>query len=335
MTSSVAWFDHVDCDLHELRIGETERDRSQRTKFVRKIVQATPDIWRELFQGKPIAVTLRELELVHSDDHLARLEALREFHQDLSLGPDAEMVNAAQSLKSIEAAAACVKGAVQCVFSEAGPRRAFCLVRPPGHHADAKTAKGYCFLNNVAIAAALAKATHGAQRVGILDWDLHHGDGTQAIFQNDPSVMYVSLHRGATTPKGDGEFYPETGHVHQGSNVRNFPLPHKCSSKRYMRTFRKALGELEAFAPDLVLISAGFDAHHDDSYHELGVTYRDFYDMTVALAGLAERIGHGRVVSVLEGGYDKRVLARCVVWHLAALLSKQEPTTTRLRKKPL
>jgi len=199
-------------------------------------------------------------------------------------------------------------------------RRVFCNIRPPGHHAFRSHGEGFCIWNNAAIATTYAKKAFPEliKRVLIWDWDLHHGNGTETTFVNDPNVMYVSLHRGGV---GGDNIYPGTGLKHRNRHIRNFPIPKNASADFYMDKFREALAEAELFKPDLVVISAGFDSHGDDEFAETALTYSHFTEMTNALCDLADRHAGGRLVSLLEGGYTEEVLAECVRVHLVAMLS--------------
>jgi acetoin utilization deacetylase AcuC-like enzyme len=194
-------------------------------------------------------------------------------------------------------------------------RNAFCATRPPGHHAEADKAMGFCLLNHVAIGARHAQAVHGAERVVILDFDVHHGNGSQAIFEDSPDVMYISSHQ--------APLYPGTGHTDETGcgNILNLPLAPDSGSK----TFRAAwstLGfpALHAFAPDMILISAGFDAHESDPLAQLRLQVEDYSWITREICDYAGSACGGRVVSVLEGGYNLDALGACVRAHVEALV---------------
>src|SRR3712207_4784494 len=195
-------------------------------------------------------------------------------------------------------------------------RNAFAALRPPGHHAERATPMGFCFFNNAAIAARHAQRTHGAERVAIVDWDVHHGNGSQDIFWSDPSVMYSSTHQ--------MPLYPGTGAVSERGDhdtVVNAPLRPGDGSDVFREAFETAiLPRLENFGPDLIVISAGFDAHWRDPLANLNLTEADFAWATQKLIRLAEKRCQGRVVSVLEGGYDLDGLSRSVAAHVTALM---------------
>jgi acetoin utilization deacetylase AcuC-like enzyme len=195
-------------------------------------------------------------------------------------------------------------------------KNAFSAMRPPGHHAERTRAMGFCFYNNAAIAARHAQEAHGAERVAIVDWDVHHGNGSQDIFWSDPSVMYCSTHQ--------MPLYPGTGAVSERGEhgtVVNAPLAPGDGSEAFRDAFESGiLPRLEAFGPDLVVISAGFDAHWRDPLANLNLTEADFGWATLKLMELAERRCGGRVVSLLEGGYDLEGLSKSVAAHVTALM---------------
>lgn len=194
----------------------------------------------------------------------------------------------------------------------------FCAVRPPGHHAESNMPMGFCLFNNVAIAARYAQQKYGAEKVVILDWDVHHGNGTQEIFYDDPSVFFVSLHQ--------YPWYPGTGkRSEQGSGkgkgyTLNIPMPSGSGEKEYLNAFHnEILPLLEQYRPHLIIISAGFDAHRDDPLANINLTEKTFGDMTMMMRELADKHCKGRIISVLEGGYNLQALARSVEAHVKCL----------------
>jgi acetoin utilization deacetylase AcuC-like enzyme len=192
---------------------------------------------------------------------------------------------------------------------------AFCAIRPPGHHAESDSGMGFCIFNNVAIAARHAQKAHGAERVAILDWDVHHGNGTQEIFWRDPSVLYASSHQ--------FPFYPGTGAANETGvgNIVNAPLEAGAGAAEFRSALTgKLLPAIDAFRPDLMLISAGFDAHRRDPLGMLELGEEDFVWATRELMALANRHCAGRIVSMLEGGYDLQALAGSTAAHVAALM---------------
>nr|WP_316652877.1 histone deacetylase family protein [uncultured Gellertiella sp.] len=205
--------------------------------------------------------------------------------------------------------------AVDDVFSGAA-RNAFVACRPPGHHAEKSKAMGFCYFNNAAIAARYAQKVHGAERIAIVDWDVHHGNGTQDIFWDDPSVLFCSTHQMPLYPGTGGR--DESG---ESGNIVNAPLQAHDGSDQFRDAFRdRVLPALDAFQPDLVVISAGFDAHYRDPLGQINLTGEDFDWATGKLLDIAEKSAEGRVVSLLEGGYDLEGLAESAGMHILRLM---------------
>lgn len=209
-------------------------------------------------------------------------------------------------------------GAVTLAVDEVVPREsknAFCAIRPPGHHAEAQTAMGFCFFNFVMVAAKHAQKKHGLEKVAIVDFDVHHGNGTQALAWSDPSVFYASTHQMPLFP-GTGA-RSETG----VGNIVNCPMRAGDGGKRFHEAFSDSiLPSLKTFSPDLIIVSAGFDAHMHDPLGGLELTPEDFAWMTRSLLDVAEETAGGRLVSVLEGGYDLNGLATSAAAHVRALM---------------
>ena len=220
---------------------------------------------------------------------------------------------------ALAAAGACVAGVDQVL--QGNDRTAFCLVRPPGHHATDRKSMGFCLFNNIALAANHARKKFGLDRILIVDWDVHHGNGTQDIFFADPTIFFLSVHR-----FGDG-FYPGTGNAVEtgtgaglGFNV-NIPVRMGTSRPDYHALYRNAIEKAaDKIKPDLILLSAGFDAHRRDPIGALGLESEDFTDMTRVLLDVARAHSKGRLVSCLEGGYHLEALAECAQAHLEELL---------------
>jgi acetoin utilization deacetylase AcuC-like enzyme len=234
---------------------------------------------------------------------------------------DLDTVVSPESFHVALAAAGACTAAVDAVL--AGPERnALCLVRPPGHHATPVRSMGFCLFNNVALAAHHARAAHGLTRLLIVDWDVHHGNGTQDIFYEDPGVMFLSIHR-----YGMG-FYPGTGAADETGRGRglgatlNVPVPYGTPRPEYRAAFTRALERAaDAIQPELVLVSAGFDAHALDPIGALGLEVEDFATLTRQVLDVARTHAGGRLVSCLEGGYNLEVLAEAVQAHLEELLA--------------
>ena len=219
---------------------------------------------------------------------------------------------------TFEAALRAAGGAVFAVDEVMGgkARNAFVSTRPPGHHAEVATPMGFCFFNNAAIAARHAQKAHGAERVAIMDFDVHHGNGTQHIFWDDPTVIYASTHQ--------MPHYPGTGAIRERGEhdqIVNAPLRAGDGGEAFREAMETAiLPRIEAFSPDLVIISAGFDAHRRDPLGNLNLVEADYAWATRKLMEIARKAAHERVVSVLEGGYDLEGLSRSVAAHVTALM---------------
>jgi acetoin utilization deacetylase AcuC-like enzyme len=256
----------------------------------------------------PIAERVH-LERVHTPEYIDSIHAAVPRAGIHHLDPDTAMNPL--SLNAALRAAGAVVHAVDLVMT-GKTITAFCSVRPPGHHAERSRAMGFCFFNNVAVGAAHALEHYGLQRVCIADFDVHHGNGTEDIFQRDRRVLMVSTFQ--------HPFYPYSGTEGRSDRMVNIPLPAYTNGKR----FRSAVTEhwipaVEAFAPQLILISAGFDAHRDDDMASLGLVEADYAWVTQQMVALAEKHCRGRIVSVLEGGYELHALGRSVTAHLKVL----------------
>jgi acetoin utilization deacetylase AcuC-like enzyme len=228
---------------------------------------------------------------------------------------DADTILSPSSGEAALRAAGAVTAAVDAVAAGEA-KNAFCAVRPPGHHAEPATAMGFCLFNNAVVGALHARAEHGLRRVAIVDFDVHHGNGSQAVAEHDPDLFYASTHQ--------WPLYPGTGAARETGlgNVVNRPLRAGAGSAE----FRTAFGEwimpaMGHFAPDLLIVSAGFDAHEADPLAGLNLTAADFTWVTEQLLGFAERYCNGRLVSTLEGGYDLEALAASAAAHVAALMA--------------
>jgi acetoin utilization deacetylase AcuC-like enzyme len=262
-------------------------------------------------------VDLRWALTVHSPHYLRRLEEA--CHEGLPYIDTPECAVCADSYHAALLAAGACTGAVDAVMTNQ-VQRAFCAVRPPGHHCEQHAAMGFCLLNNIAIAANYARLHYGVQRVLIFDWDVHHGNGTQHAFETDPDVFFCSIHQDPRT------LYPGTGYATErgigpgkGATL-NLPMPAGCSDAEYRQVLTEHfLPAAEAFQPQLVLLSAGFDPHADDPLASIHLTDEGFAWMGRMICGVADRFASGRLVSILEGGYNLEVLKRCVAEHVAIL----------------
>ncbi len=262
--------------------------------------------------------SLDELLRAHSPQHIERLE------QSLRRGQgfiDGDTFFSAGSRAAAWGAAGAAISAVESMV-RGTTRRAVLLARPPGHHATRDRAMGFCLLNNVAIAATHARAM-GLARVAIVDWDVHHGNGTQDIFDRDPSVLFSSIHQWPLYP-GTGRA-DEVGHGDGVGRVVNVPLPADSNGATYAAVFdRVVLPVLAEFAPELIIISAGFDAHERDPLSSMRLASTDYRWMAAQLGSLADRIGHGRVLLALEGGYDLRAIEQSIAESVRGLQRPSE-----------
>ncbi len=267
---------------------------------------------------EPCKASPEVLSPVHVPEYLERLERACLNGQPFIDTPDSAICP--DSFEVALLAAGGVLKAVDLVV-ERELDAAFCAVRPPGHHAEADVSMGFCLLNNVALAAARLKNHHGIGHLAVLDWDVHHGNGTQHIFEEDGDVLYVSLHQSPET------LYPGTGRAEergrgsgQGATV-NIPLAPGTADEEYLEALERiALPALTKFAPEFILVSAGFDSHAADPLASLCLSEKVYAILTVKTRELAEQFSHGRLVSVLEGGYDLPALGCSVAVHLRALL---------------
>ena len=311
----VGFVSHPRCGGHDTGPGHPERPA--RLEAILEHLRRT-GCWEVLAHNEPQPATRETLMLVHPTRHIEASErACRE-------GPTALDPDTVVSPRSWPAALAAVGAVTEAIDRVVGGSwaSAFCAVRPPGHHALADRAMGFCLFNNVAIGVRYAQRRYGLSRLLIVDWDVHHGNGTQAIFEDDPSVLYFSTHQ--------SPFYPGTGaRSEQGRGAGegftvNVPLPAGAGDEELLRAFREELRpRAMEFQPQLVLISAGFDAHQDDPLASLAVTEAGYSGLTRVVREIAEACCKGRVVSALEGGYNLVALGRSVEAHLRVLLEEQ------------
>ena len=270
------------------------------------------DVFAALDRIEAQPATRAQLERVHSAELIASIFAQSPQHDCVQLDPDTVM--SPYSLGAALHAAGAVSMAVDAVIA-GRIDRAFCAVRPPGHHATHDTAMGFCLFNNIAVGAAHALAEHALERVAIVDFDVHHGNGTQDIFWNDSRVLYISSHQ--------FPLYPGTGARNEigAGNVVNAPLPPGAGSAEFRHAYVETLlPALDRFAPQLMLISAGFDAHRLDPLANLNLETDDYAWITQRLVEIAERHAQGRIVSSLEGGYSLTALRQGSAAHVQALL---------------
>ena len=297
-------YTHRDCMAHDP--GPMHAERPERLDAVIAALKPLPGLeWHEA----PLA-TRAQLARLHDAAYVDRILDAEVVD---SLRLDADTVMSPGSANAALRAAGAGVAAVDWVLQAPG-RRAFCAVRPPGHHALAATAMGFCLFNSIAVAAAHALEAHGLERVAIADFDVHHGNGTQDLFTTDPRVLFLSSHQ--------WPLYPGTGGLGDNlpGHILNAPLPPGSGGREFLAAWRQALlPTLDAFAPQLLLVSAGFDAHRLDPLAQLQVEAGDYAELTRDLLDIADHHAQGRVVSMLEGGYSLEGLAASSRAHVAAL----------------
>lgn len=301
---------HEACLRHDSGVGHPE-NRQRLEVVLQALGQSEFEAleWRNA-PGAEVDQLLR----VHDQGYVEEILGLFPLRSSLAL--DADTMLSPGSLEAALRAAGAVCLAVDAVL-DGRARRAFCAIRPPGHHAESDGAMGFCLFNNIAIGASHAVAVHGLQRVAIVDFDVHHGNGTQHSLASRTQYLYLSSHQ--------SPLYPGTGTTAspQHGRVLNVPLPPGAGSTEFRAAYEEILlPALETYDPQLIMISAGFDAHADDPLADLYLNKADYAWVTERLAAIAEHHCAGRIVSALEGGYNLKALAGSVSAHVSALLGK-------------
>ncbi|RZL41967.1 MAG: histone deacetylase family protein [Variovorax sp.] len=309
------YFTHRDCWKHDMGGGHPECPQRLDAIEDRLLLTGVGDALERF--DVPLA-TLAQITRAHSVAHLEHLESLSQRlvadapaggPDHAQLDPDTVLMR--HTVLAARRAAGAAVAATDAVLSGA-LENAFCAVRPPGHHACREQAMGFCFLNNVAIAARHALEAHGLERVAIVDFDVHHGNGTEDILAGDERVLMVGIFQ--------HPFYPYTDVEHPAPNMLNLPVPAYTRGMDVRELIEMMwLPRLEAFRPQLILVSAGFDAHRDDELGQLRLNEQDFAWITERVRGVAQRHAGGRIVSMLEGGYNLDALATSVEAHVRVL----------------
>lgn len=303
-----AWISSPACHAHFVGLAHPENPK--RLQAIEQLLRRS-HIWARMQKVDAPEVSDIQLARVHTQNYIQNLEShtpldgLYKVNEDTYLSKD--------TLLAAKHAAGAAVQAVNMVMKRHA-KNAFCAIRPPGHHAHANRASGFCFINNAAVAAMHAIAEYRLERVAIIDFDLHHGDGTQAIFQDDKRILLLSSF--------ESPLYPFTGTEPTPEHIINTPFQAGDDSKIFRERIRAQwLPKLASFRPQLIIISAGFDAHYADSLGHLKLNEDDFAWLTHKIMLVAERYADGRVVSLLEGGYNPDSLAASVKAHLSCLVN--------------
>ena len=312
MDSAVIW--------HEAYAEHDTADHPEGPDRVAAVVEhlEATDLWPRLTVVRPQPATEDDVLLVHTRTHLAVVKRAAQNPRGQYLDPDTFV-----SPRSYEIALLAVGGALEATRLWDEGLVAFALIRPPGHHATPDRAMGFCLFDNIAIAAARL-LTQGYERVAILDWDVHHGNGTQAAFYSEPRVLFVSLHQWPHYP-GSG-FFTECGEDEAEGRTVNLPLPAGSTDGDYAHAFDTVVEPIvRQFAPQAILVSAGQEIHRDDPLGSMSVTEAGFADMALRCVRLAQELSDGKLAFVLEGGYDRGATARSVEAILRAVADEAAP----------
>ena len=303
---ATAIYTHPDCTLHEMGAGHPESP--MRLKAILAALESS-GLASKLSMREAPEASREHLERVHDAQHVDLIFESAPERGYAYLDPDTSMN--AKSLSAALRAAGAVVSATDAVMA-GDASNAFCAVRPPGHHATPTRPMGFCIFNNVAIGAMHAIEQHGLERVAVLDFDVHHGNGTEDAFHEDPRVMLCSTFQ--------HPYYPYCGADSGNEHIINVPLAAMTDGRGFREAVERFwIPALDAFSPQMVFVSAGFDAHRDDPLAYLKLDDEDYRWVTEKLVEVADRHAQGRVVSTLEGGYNTQALGRCVVEHVRAL----------------
>ena len=252
------------------------------------------------------------LEEVHDKKYLKEISL--NFPKDGTQFLDGDtVVSSGSKQAALDAVGSIILGIDKIINKEF--KNIFCSVRPPGHHAESNKAMGFCIYNNVAVGAGYLIKKYGYTKVAIIDYDVHHGNGTQEIFYNNPNVLYVSTHQ--------YPFYPGTGHQDEKglfNNILNIPLDANTNNEVFFNSFDKVISKLKDFKPEFILLSSGFDAHTNDPLAQINLSSKDFYEITKRILMVANEICDGKVVSILEGGYNLNALKESAYFHVKGLI---------------
>ena len=292
---------------HDTGLGHPERaDR------VSVIVENLKKFEKKLVWKKPITVDKKFLKITHTSKYVDMIES--SFPEKGFSYLDGDTIVSPGSKEATFDAVGSIISAIDGVINK-DFINAFCAVRPPGHHSEQEKAMGFCIFNNVAVGANYLISKYKYKKIAIIDFDVHHGNGTQDIFYNNEKVLYISTHQ--------YPYYPGSGsNKEKGkyNNILNIPLPAGTNSNEYLDAYEHVLKKLKEFKPEFVLFSAGFDAHKDDPLAQLQLTSKDYYEITKRTLDCVTNFCGGKVVSILEGGYDLNALKESTEHHIKALL---------------
>ena len=272
-----------------------------------KKIQSKKLIWKNVssFDEKYIKLT-------HSDKYFEKIN--QSFPKEGLDFLDGDTIVSKGSKKAAYDAVASIANAIDSVMNKES-HNAFCVVRPPGHHAEKEHAMGFCIFNNVAVGATYLIEKYKLSRVAIIDFDVHHGNGTQDIFYNEKKVLYISSHQ--------FPFYPGTGSEDETgkyNNILNIPLKSGTDSKEFFKSYKKVYEKLNKFKPEFILLSAGFDAHKNDPLANINLESKDYYTLTQEIMTIAKQVCDNKIVSILEGGYNLTAIQESAKYHVEALL---------------
>ena len=304
------YYSHPDFLFHETGAGHPEC--ADRLRSISKALEAPQ--FANLIRVIPPLGTDEQIRLIHPLFHIEAIRAAIPEQGEHYLDHDTVLSPGSEKAALLAVGAVC--DAVDKVLAGEADN-AFCAIRPPGHHAEPDLAMGFCLFNNVAIAASYARRHHNIERVAIVDFDVHHGNGTQAVFYNQPNVLYASTHE---MPNYPGTGYPKETGV---GNIFNVPLAAGDTGVEFRNKYNTIiLPALRKFKPELLLISAGFDAHNDDPLSSIRLVEEDFRWLTQELMDIADSYCKGSVISALEGGYNLNALAASVAIHVSTLMGR-------------
>lgn len=304
--TTTAFITHRDCWLHEM--GSFHPECPDRLAAINdRLIAAGLDLYLSFYDAPQ--ATEEQIVRAHTAGYLAELvesapeQGIRHLDPDTAMSPHTMKAALRSAGAGVLATDLILKGEIE---------NAFCAVRPPGHHAESAKAMGFCFLNNVAIAARHALEVHGLERVAVIDFDVHHGNGTENIFRDDPRVLMASIFQ--------HPFYPYSGAETASANMVNVPVPAGTRGDAFRQIVSDVwLPALREHRPQMLFVSAGFDAHYEDDMGSCGLVESDYVWVTERLKELAAECGHKRIVSILEGGYALSAMARSAVAHIKAL----------------